>query len=146
MKVPPCVCNNFDHPVLKSSGFAGITRRTLSRNARESTTPTVYDAHAELIDSSVPILKRQERLLDQSQQNHRSFKFYGVFDPLSTRLCHKFRCQSALFEYVHELLTQAAALRQGHPHAKEYLSATDVYAAKKTLRGFVLMGFDKNAG
>ena len=57
MKVPPCVCNNFDHPVLKSSDFSGITGNILSTNARERPTPTVYDAHAELIDAFLPILK-----------------------------------------------------------------------------------------
>ena len=145
-EVPQCVCKNFDHPVLKASDFSGITRIVLSTNARERPTPTVYDAHAELIDAFVPILKRLEKLLDQSQENHRNFKIDGVYDPLSTKLCHMFRCRYAPFEYVHELLAEAASLRQGHPHAKEYLSASDVSTARETLKGFVLMGFDKNAG
>ena len=124
--------------------FQGLVNRVLSKNSRCQPCPTEYDALQESVVAFESIILKLQKLCVQSQENRESFSKHGKYDPYSVNYLVKFKAPTPPFDSVHELLQQAAVLRQGH--TQQFITTSEVTRVKELLKGFVLLPFDKNAG
>ena len=146
---PTCICKDTKHTIRQAENFEGLTYKILNQNSRNHPHPTLYNANNEIKLAFRQILRKLEKLLQQSQANHDSFEAQSLYDPESTRLLHKFNKKIPPFDSVHALLDEAAIIRQIRtqtPNTNSVTTVEEVYTTKRQLEGFILMPLDKNSG